>query len=186
MKNGKRNLHVEDDEFQLHAEIVAIASMTADEVNAELRRLGLEPVKVLPRELKRLLKAEPSRGVRSCEPSRTTSAATAVASFFAQFMAQPAPTRVTTLLSFVLLFLCVYNPTPINGNPRPIDPGVIFTLTESRGARFYISENGSDDNPCSRTAPCKSLTKVISLASEGDYIGVIHLSKPQIVSYLKL
>jgi hypothetical protein len=40
----------------------------------------------------------------------------------------------------------------------------------AQAATWYAANNGLDDNPCTKTAPCRSITKTMSVASEGDTI----------------
>ena len=42
----------------------------------------------------------------------------------------------------------------------------------ARATTWYAANNGLDDNPCTKTAPCRSVTKTMAVAAEGDTIVV--------------
>lgn len=54
------------------------------------------------------------------------------------------------------------------------------------GTTYYVSPSGSDANPCTQSAPCKTITKALSAAGSGDSVSVdagvyreyVYISKP--------
>jgi len=47
---------------------------------------------------------------------------------------------------------------------------VALALVLALAATWYAANNGLDDNPCSKAAPCRSITKAMAMAFDGDTI----------------
>ncbi len=64
--------------------------------------------------------------------------------------------------------------TPATASPTiVVSPAADSGLVAARGTTYYVSDTGSDANPCTRARPCASASRAGSLAHPGDTIGVI-------------
>jgi len=57
--------------------------------------------------------------------------------------------------------------------PRGLIAAIAFSLAAAlpvQAATRYAANNGLDSNPCTKTAPCRSITKTMSVAAEGNTI----------------
>lgn len=162
----------------LRAEIEEIESMTSEEVRAGLRGFGIEPTEVLPWELKRLLAAEPPARAPGHETSGRYRAA--VRSLLWPF-ARPIPVWAVNLFFLGVLGLGWFvNPEPVRAAASTFRERVAAAPRprgELLGARqSWFSDKGVDTNPCTRTAPCGSLTVAVLRTAPGGEVRFIDAS----------
>jgi len=171
MRYKERLKYVSDDGLRLYREADEVESMTPEEVNANLRLLGLEPATVLPAELQRLWAGETPGHLPAYERPGFSPASQS----FAPALTTPRTSSPLVAAMYVLVLLGI---TLIS---------VIISLTFTDGGskakmrrregpenasvkRTSVSDDGSDANPCSTKEPCKTLMRAVAVTPRGGEI----------------
>jgi hypothetical protein len=178
MKHMSRLRYVDDDGFQ--SEIDAVARMTPEEVREGLRRLGIEPTRVLPWELKRLLDETPPPGLQArAEDGLLSSVAESFGLLRFVLRARRGP--VLTMAFILSLAALPMLRMVIEVRDAGGLEAVSFSRHRDDGGgvpqplryRIMPSREGEDAGPCNKSEPCGTLAGAVGKVRARGEIAVL-------------